>query len=106
MFLLRHHKYTVQSAYMGGRQKGINMKKSVLLSLVAALCTGAAFASDYYQVRTNDCRMESMQNVLDRATAARRAVITVVRCDQVVRRYRPTYVPDVTHTRVRAVCGK
>lgn len=58
------------------------MKKSVLLSLVTALCAGTAFASDYYQIRTNDCRMESMQRMLDRATAQRRAVITVVQCDK------------------------
>lgn len=74
--------YDTIPAYGESRPKGITMKKSVLLSLVAASFAGTAFASDYYQIRTTDCRMESMQRVLDQATAERRAVITVVQCDK------------------------
>lgn len=63
---------------------GVYMKKAVLVSVLAATFAGNAIASDYYEVRTNDCRVASMQNKLDQATLDGRAVVTVVKCDEQV----------------------
>lgn len=64
------------------RSKGVDMKKAMLLSLFVAMFSGSAIASDYYEVSTHDCRHASMRAALDRATADRRAVVTVVKCEK------------------------
>lgn len=62
------------------------MKKIFLVSVISIFCAGVALASDmlpaggYYETESTDCDMNAMRAELDRATAARRAVITVVRC--------------------------
>lgn len=62
------------------------MKKIFLVSVISIFCAGVALASDmlpaggYYETESTDCDMNAMRTELDRATAARRAVITVVRC--------------------------
>lgn len=62
------------------------MKKIFLVSVISVFCAGVALASDmlpaggYYETESADCDMNAMRAELDRATAARRAVITVVRC--------------------------
>ena len=62
------------------------MKKLIIISI--ALTSIPAFASytlpagGYYETRTSNCDRAHMQQALDDATAARRAIITVVRCDQ------------------------
>ncbi len=62
------------------------MKKVFLVSILSVFCAGAAMASDmppaggYYETRAENCDMNAMRAQLDRATADRRAVITVVKC--------------------------
>lgn len=62
------------------------MKKIFLVSVISIFCAGVALASDmlpaggYYETESSDCDMNAMRAELDRATASRRAVITVVRC--------------------------
>ena len=56
------------------------MKKFVLLSLVSALFANAAIA-DIYQESVNNCDEHEMRAALDRAAAEKRAVITIVECD-------------------------
>ena len=62
------------------------MKKIFLASILSVFCASVAMASDmlpaggYYETRTQNCDMAAMQETLDRATADRRAVITVVKC--------------------------
>ena len=51
------------------------------MSLVASLVSGAAFASDYYKETTTNCNEQAMRAALDRATYNKRAVITIVECD-------------------------
>lgn len=61
------------------------MKQLVIVSFV--LAAFPAFASytlpagGYYETRTNHCGPAQMRAALDNATAARRAIITVVKCD-------------------------
>ena len=62
------------------------MKKFIVCSLVL-ISAVPALASDmirpaggYYETKTNNCEPVAMRHALDNATAARRAVITVVRC--------------------------
>jgi len=71
----------------GNATKGKNdMKKVFLFSAISIFCMGAAMASDmlpaggYYETRAENCDMDAMRAQLDRATAERRAVITVVKC--------------------------
>ena len=75
------------------------MKKLILCS-VFMLSAVAAHGSDmmlpaggYYETRTGNCDMVAMRNALDNATAARRAVITVVRCEQTPRVVKPRPAP-------------
>ena len=56
------------------------MKKFVLLSLVAAMCSTVANA-DVYRETINTCDEAEMRAALDRATAEHRAVITIIECD-------------------------
>jgi len=62
------------------------MKKVFLFSAISVFCAYAAMASDmppaggYYETRAENCDMNSMRAQLDRATADRRAIITVVKC--------------------------
>lgn len=68
------------------------MKKFVLLSLFAALFSFSANA-DVYRESINTCDAGEMRAALDRATQDKRAVITIVECDNgVVRTTRkPAY---------------
>lgn len=62
------------------------MKKIFLFSVLSVFCASVALASDmlpaggYYETSTQNCDMTAMHDVLDNATASRRAVITVVKC--------------------------
>lgn len=56
------------------------MKKLVLLSLFAAVCANVAVA-DVYRESVNTCDEHEMRAALDRATLDKRAVITIVECD-------------------------
>ena len=56
------------------------MKKIVLLSLVAALFANGANA-DVYRETVGGCDEMEMRAALDRASAEKRAVITIVECD-------------------------
>lgn len=58
------------------------MKKFVLLSLFAAMISNVAVA-DIYREKINTCDEYEMRAALDRASAEKRAVITVVECDKV-----------------------
>ncbi|MBD5400520.1 hypothetical protein HDR61_02105 [bacterium] len=63
------------------------MKNKMLMIVMMALMPVVAMASDmrpaggYYETRSASCDMAAMQNTLDNATADRRAVITVVKCN-------------------------
>lgn len=73
------------------------MKQLILVCV--ALATAPVFASDmlpaggYYETNTTNCDRVSMQNALDNATAARRAIITVVKCDTPRTNARPRPIP-------------
>lgn len=68
------------------------MKKFVLFSLIASLFSNVAL-SDAYIETVNSCDEYEMRAALDRATADKRAVITVVECDNGIVRTikKPTY---------------
>ena len=70
------------------------MKKLILVSLVAALSANSVCA-DVYRETVNGCNESEMRAALDRASAANRAVITIVECDDVVvhANVQPTYKP-------------
>ncbi len=85
------------------------MKKSIILSVVLALCAGVAHA-DYYKVRTNNCDPVAMRATLERAAREHRAVITEVNCEAVrnepvvVTRPATTYVaPAVNYSNIPVV---
>lgn len=48
---------------------------------VMAMASDMRPAGGYYETRSANCDMTAMRRTLDRATADRRAVITVVKCD-------------------------
>ena len=56
------------------------MKKFVLLSLIASMFSTIAVA-DVYRESLNTCDEYEMRAALDRAAATKRAVITIVECD-------------------------
>lgn len=64
----------------GGQNKGVDMKKIVLFAIIAAITTSAN-ASDYYETTIRDCNPAAMRAALDKASYDRRAVITVVSCN-------------------------
>lgn len=63
------------------------MKKMCVVFGLVVFCMGGAMASDmlpaggYYETSVADCGATGMRNALDNAVARRRAVITVVKCD-------------------------
>lgn len=57
------------------------MKKIGLVFLFVMTVFGGAFASDYYKETINTCDEAQMRAALDRATYEKRAVITVIECD-------------------------
>ena len=75
------------------------MKKFVLLSLIAALFSNVAVA-DVYRESINTCDEAEMRAALDRATADKRAVITIVECDNGIVRTikKPTYTVKPAET--------
>ena len=56
------------------------MKKFVLLSLIVSMFSGVAVA-DVYRESLNTCDEHEMRAALDKAAAEKRAVITIVECD-------------------------
>ena len=62
------------------KRKGFDMKKFILLSLVASLFSTVAMA-DMYRESVDSCDEGEMRAALDRATRNGRAVITIVECD-------------------------
>ena len=66
------------------------MKKFVLLSLIASMFSTIANA-DVYRETVNTCDEHEMRAALDRATMDKRAVITIVECENGVVRVKPTY---------------
>jgi len=58
--------------------------KRVFLALVLIFSATSGFA-DYYETRHASCNHAEMRAALDRATADKRAVITVVKCDNTPR---------------------
>ncbi len=56
------------------------MKKTILISLFAALCATTASAN-YYGFRTNNCDLAAMHAELERAVRTHKTVITEVVCD-------------------------
>ena len=83
--------------------KGFNMKKFVLLSLVAALFASVANA-DVYRESVNDCDEMEMRAALDRASATNRAVITIVECDNGVVRTIEKPAPRAAKPACTAAC--
>ncbi len=63
------------------------MKKVTLVAIIAALTSGAANASDYYETTIRDCNPAAMRAALDKASFEERAVITVVTCNNGNSRY-------------------
>lgn len=58
------------------------MKKIVFMSMFIALASVSAFASDnYYKTSINTCDEGEMRAALDKATSEKRAVITIVECE-------------------------
>lgn len=70
------------------------MKKFVLFSLIAGLFSTVAIA-DVYQEKINTCDEAEMRAALDRATKEKRAVITIVECDNGIVRTRTQAKPVV-----------
>lgn len=70
------------------------MKKFVLFSLIAGLMTGVSFA-DVYQESINTCDEAEMRAALDKATADKKAVITIIECDNGVVRTKTHSEPVV-----------
>ena len=60
--------------------KGKIMKKFVLVGILAAVFTNIASA-DIYREKVNNCDEAEMRAALDRATYDKRAVITIVECE-------------------------
>ena len=63
------------------KKKVFKMKKFVLLSFIAALFAGVANADVYRETVDGGCDEAEMRAALDRASAEKRAVITIVECD-------------------------
>ena len=70
------------------------MKKTILVSLFAALVATSASAN-YYGFRTNNCNPAAMHAELQRAVRNHKTVITEVVCDE--------YIPYVEPVRVEPV---
>ena len=77
------------------KQKVKYMKKFVLFSLIAGLFSTVAIA-DVYQEKVNTCDEAQMRAALDKATKEKRAVITIVECDNGVVRTRTQTKPIAT----------
>jgi len=82
------------------------MKKFVLLTLLAALFAGVANA-DVYRETIDTCDEAEMMAALNRASAANRAVITIVECDNGVVRTteKPVARPVVKPVYNATCCG-
>ena len=82
-----------------------NMKKIVLLSLVASLFSTVAIA-DIYREDINTCDEYEMRAALDKATATNRAVITIVECDNgIVRTIEKPIARPVKPACTSSCCG-
>jgi hypothetical protein len=80
------------------------MKKIVLFSLIAGLISSVAIA-DVYQESINTCDEAEMRAALDRATADKRAVITIVECDNGIVRTKTQAKPVVKQSYNTCGCG-
>lgn len=74
------------------------MKKIVMFSVIAGLFSGVAL-SDAYIEKVNSCDEYEMRAALDKAAADKRAVITIVECDNgIVRTVKQPAVKPVYNT--------
>lgn len=80
------------------------MKKFVLLSLFASVFSTVAIA-DVYRETINTCDEGEMRAALDRATRDKRAVITIVECENGVVRVKPTYNVKPANVKPVETCG-
>ncbi len=63
--------------------------KSIFIAVFVLICVPCIANAEYfriaddgvYEIRVNDCSIESMQRVLNWATVTKRAMITTVKCD-------------------------
>ena len=89
-----------------GKQKGFVMKKFVLAALSIALFSTVASA-DIYREKINTCDEHEMRAALDRATNDKRAVITIVECDNgVVKTFSKPRKPVVKEDNSCCGCGE
>ena len=87
------------------QKKVLNMKKFVLLSLIASMFSGMAVA-DVYRETINTCDEHEMRAALDKASAENRAVITIIECDNgVVRTIEKPIVRPAKPACTAACCG-
>lgn len=80
------------------------MKKIVLFSLIASLFGTAAIA-DVYRENVYSCDEAEMRAALDRATADKRAVITIVECDNGIVRTVKQPAPKMVKAYNTCGCG-
>ena len=81
------------------------MKKIVMFSLIAGLFSNVAL-SDAYIEKVNNCDESEMRAALDRATADKRAVITVVECDNGIVRTVKKSAPTPTYNTCGCGCAE
>lgn len=81
------------------------MKKIVMFSLIAGLFSNVAL-SDAYIEKVNNCDESEMRAALDRATADKRAVITIVECDNGIVRTVKKPAPTPTHNTCGCGCAE
>lgn len=81
------------------------MKKIVMFSLIAGLFSNVAL-SDAYIEKVNNCDESEMRAALDRATADKRAVITVVECDNGIVRTVKKPAPTPTYNTCGCGCAE
>lgn len=80
------------------------MKKFVLFSLIASLF-GTAAVADVYRENVYSCDEAEMRAALDRATADKRAVITIVECDNGIVRTVKQPAPKMVKAYNTCGCG-
>ena len=81
------------------------MKKIVMFSLIAGLFSNVAL-SDAYIEKVNNCDESEMRAALDRAAADKRAVITVVECDNGIVRTIKQPAPTSTYNTCGCGCAE
>jgi hypothetical protein len=83
------------------KRKGVIMKKMIVFAFVLSLFSTVAVA-DIYHTSLNTCNEHEMRAALDRATMDKRAVITIVECDngvvRTVSKPEPKFAKPVVNT--------